>query len=215
MMPGVSPSGFHTERGESGLRHRSRGLQGQPRSEPGAESDPCFWFPHISSSSDNSRVHHSAISRIKPTQAEFPKLHPLPGNCRAVQGQHLAYNSISIRTRFTATSHLVEQKENYTLPTALPPQRGAVERPPAWRLGAAPSQLWGSGAQSASRCSVVKQGSQSRPVLPVTRDCCKDRMPQSRVNASRACKRIARSKIKMFSQYRVCCPARTTDFKSK
>ena len=140
MMPAVSPGSFRTELRESGLRHRSRGLRGQPHSEPVTESDHCFWFPHIISSSDNSRVNHSAISRIKPTQAEFPKLHPLPGNCRAVRGLHLAYNSISIRTRFSATSHLVEQKENYTLLMALLPQLGAVKASGV-AAGSAPSQL--------------------------------------------------------------------------
>lgn len=64
---------------------------------PGQRQNHCFWFPHTVLS-DNSRVNHSEISRIKPTQAEFPKLHPLPGNCRVVRGLHLAYYSISMRT---------------------------------------------------------------------------------------------------------------------
>lgn len=36
-----------------------------------------FWFPHTILS-DNSTANHSEISRIKPTQAEFPQIMPSP-----------------------------------------------------------------------------------------------------------------------------------------
>lgn len=113
-MPGFPLAAFTRSSGRVALDTESRSDPMQPDSEPGQGQNRRFWFPHRILS-DNSRVHHSELSSIKPTQAEFPKLHPLPGNCRVVRGLHLAYNSISIRTRLSAPSHLVEQKENYTL----------------------------------------------------------------------------------------------------
>lgn len=108
---------LHAELTKSGLeRHRIQGVTQRDTEcsltlSQGRSQNSLLLVPIIILS-DNSRVHHSEISRIKPTQAEFPKLYPLLGNCKLVRGLHLPYDSISMRTRLSATSHLAEQKEN-------------------------------------------------------------------------------------------------------